>query len=131
MGAFNYVSGAGQILSSPCATATGLYPMGRLLQPLLLLLATATDKALARHVQYLKTENQILRARLPKRLVVTPRERQRLLRFGRPLGPAIRHLITIVTPRTFLRWLHGESSSAIARPGETRGGPGLRRISAT
>jgi hypothetical protein len=35
---------------------------------------------------------------LPKRIVATARERQRLLRFGRPVGPAINELITIVTP---------------------------------
>jgi putative transposase len=74
--------------------------MGRLLQPLRLLLATATDKALARQVQFLQPENHILRSKLPKRISVTPRERQRLLRFGKPLGAALRHLITIVSPRT-------------------------------
>jgi putative transposase len=55
---------------------------------LMLLLAKATDRELARMVSYLKEENRILRARLPERINVTPKERQRLLRFGRKLGKA-------------------------------------------
>jgi putative transposase len=63
-----------------------------LFRSLLTLLATATDRALARQVQYLKAENDILRSKLPKRLTVTAQERQRLLKFGRPLGKAIKSL---------------------------------------
>jgi putative transposase len=84
--------------------------MKSLWQSLLMLLAQATDRELARVVQYLKVENEILRGKLPARVRVTPRERQRLLRFGKPLGAAIRQVISIVSPRTFLRWLRGESS---------------------
>jgi putative transposase len=79
--------------------------MKALFQSLLLLLASATDRALARYVEYLKTENRILRDKLPQRITVTPRERQRLLKFGKPLGSAIKELITIVSPRTFARWI--------------------------
>jgi putative transposase len=79
--------------------------MRRLFQSLLLLIAKATDKQLAKHVQYLKAENEIFRARLPERIVVTPKERNRLLKFGRSLGNAINDLVSIVSPRTFLRWL--------------------------
>src|SRR5262245_24277725 len=68
------------------------------------LLANATHRELARQVRYLKAENQILRDRLPQRIRVTPAERRRLLCFGKPLGTAIRELITIVSPRTFSRW---------------------------
>jgi len=64
--------------------------MAKLFQPLLLLLARVTDPELARMVQYLKVESEILRSRLPKCALVTPKERQRLLRFGKPLGSAIR-----------------------------------------
>jgi putative transposase len=74
-------------------------------QALMLVLAQATEKELAAQVQYLKAENQILRARLPKRIIVTPVERRRLLKLGRPLGAAINALITIVTPGTFVRWI--------------------------
>lgn len=74
-------------------------------------LATATDWELARQIQYLKVENRILRDKLPKRITVTALERQRLLKFGKPLGAAIRALITIVSPCTFTRWLNGESDT--------------------
>ena len=79
--------------------------MTKLLQALLLVLARATDRELARQVQYLKVENRILRNRLPKRFSVRPEERARLIKFGKPVGSALKHLITIVSPRTFARWL--------------------------
>ena len=43
--------------------------------PLLYFLANATRQELARQVHYLKTENQVLRARLPKTIRTTPDER--------------------------------------------------------
>jgi putative transposase len=48
---------------------------------------------------------------LPKRISVTPEERRRLLKFGIPVGPAIKDLITIVSPRTFARWVSGETKA--------------------
>jgi putative transposase len=86
--------------------------MTRLFNGLLALLALATDRELARQVQYLKVENGILRGKLPGRAHVTAQEKERLLKFGAPLGGAIRQLISIVSPRTFLRWLHGECRPA-------------------
>lgn len=86
--------------------------MSKLFHSFLLLLAPATDRALAKQVQYLKEENGILRARLPKRITVSAPERQRLLKFGRAVGTAIKELITIVSPRTFLRWANGETRAA-------------------
>lgn len=77
-----------------------------------LMLAKATDRELARQIHYLKTENRILRDKLPKRITVTAQERQRLLKYGKPLGAAIHALITIVSPRTFTRWLNGETTPA-------------------
>ena len=94
--------------------------MPRFIQPLLLLLARLTDRQLAGVVQYLKAENEILRSKLPKRIKVTPRERQRLLRFGRPIGTAIKDVITIVSPRTFARWLKAEEPGARPRRGPGR-----------
>ena len=69
------------------------------------MIAGATQDELARQVRYLKVENETLRSKLPARIVVTPKERQRLLKFGVKLGKAIRQLVTIVTPNTFLRWI--------------------------
>jgi len=51
-------------------------------------------------VDYLKTENRILRARLPKKIDTTAAERAKLLKAGKPLGSKIKDLVTIVTPRT-------------------------------
>ena len=79
--------------------------MFKVYQRLLLVLAQATEKELTAQVRYLKAENQILRARLPKRILVTPVERRRLLKLCRALGAAINRLITIVTPGTFVRWI--------------------------
>jgi hypothetical protein len=45
--------------------------MLRLFRPLFLLLAQATDRQLARIVEYLKVENRLLRDQLPTRLRVT------------------------------------------------------------
>jgi putative transposase len=98
--------------------------MLRLFRPLFLLLSHATDRQLARMVEYLKAENRLLRDRLPKRLRVTVPERRRLVKLGRPLGSAMRHLVTIVTPRTFSRWLKGErqrpTSKRQRKPGRPR-----------
>jgi putative transposase len=79
-------------------------------------LASATDRELACHVQYLKVENRILRSKLPKRISVTPQEKKRLLKFGKPLGKAITDVLTIVTPKTFQRWLQGEHRGTKQKP---------------
>ncbi len=62
--------------------------MTSVFQSLLLVIAGATQKELARQVQYLKVENQILRSRMPKRIIVTPKERTRLVNFSQMLGRA-------------------------------------------
>lgn len=77
----------------------------KLFHPFLALIASATEHELAKYVQYLKEENKILRARMPgKQIHTKPAERERLLKYGRPLGRAIEELITIVSPATFYRW---------------------------
>lgn len=102
-------------------------------QSCFVMLAAATDRELARQVQYLKTENRILRDRLPQRITVTTQERQRLLKYGKPLGAAIRELVTIVSPRTFTRWLHAETTAAkrckpAARTGRPRTPQDIRTL---
>jgi hypothetical protein len=77
---------------------------------------------LAQQLEYLRAENAILRARLPKRITVTPHERNGLLRCGAPLGRAINGLITIVTPRTFARWLQKEKKTERKRNPKEPGG---------
>jgi putative transposase len=76
--------------------------------PLLALIASATDKELAKYIQFLKEENKILRARLPQQVHTRPDERERLIKFGKVIGRAIEELITIVSPATFYRWLREE-----------------------
>ena len=83
--------------------------MTNIFQSLLLVIAGATQKELARQVKYLKVENEILRSRLPKRIVVTPKERNRLIKFAQHLGgKAIRQLVSIVAPSTLLDWIRAE-----------------------
>jgi putative transposase len=72
------------------------------------MIASATDRELAKQVQYLKEENKILRARIPGQIHTKAAERERLIKFGKVVGKAIEELITIVTPSTFARWLQQE-----------------------
>jgi putative transposase len=96
--------------------------MRPLVNRLLLILATATDRELARHVKFLKVENEILRNKLPARITITPKERRRLVKFGAKLGKALRELVTIVHPTTFLRWLRVD-----ARQGKRRNDQSAKR----
>ncbi|WP_425619061.1 integrase core domain-containing protein [Anatilimnocola sp. NA78] len=83
--------------------------MVNIFQSLLLVIAGATQKELARQVKYLKVENQILRSRLPQRIVCTPKERVRLIKFAQKLGgKVLRQLTTIVAPETLLGWIRAE-----------------------
>ena len=82
--------------------------MAKLFHPLLTLIASGTDRELAKYVQFLKEENKILRARIPGEIHTRPDERQRLLLFGKALGRAIEELITIVSVSTFYRWCRDE-----------------------
>lgn len=83
--------------------------MASIFQSLLFVIARATQRELARQVRYLKVENEVLRAKLPERITVAPKERQRLLKFGAKPGKAIHQIVTIVTPGTFLRWIREEN----------------------
>ncbi len=89
--------------------------MFRLAQKLLLYLAAASDRDLICQIEYLKAENEILRSKLPKRITVTRGERLRLLTLGKAVGAAIKHLVSIVTPHTFARWLSKETAPAKAK----------------
>lgn len=84
--------------------------MARYFHPLLALIASATDRELAKYVEYLKYENKILRARLPKQIHTTTEERNTLLKYGKAVGKAIHQLITIVSPATFTRWLRDDAA---------------------
>jgi putative transposase len=79
--------------------------MKNLYHRLLLLIAGATQKELASQVRYLKIENEILRSKLPRRVSVTEKERNKLVKFGSKLGKALGQLVTIVHPDTLRRWI--------------------------
>ena len=66
--------------------------MKNLYHRLLLLIAGATQKELATDVRYLKTENQVLRSKLSKRVLITEKERAKLVKFGSQLGGALNEL---------------------------------------
>jgi putative transposase len=96
--------------------------MLRLLQPLFALLTSASDRELARMVEYLKAENRVLRDKLPRRITVTPTERARLVKLGRALGKSLKDLITIVSPRTFARWVAGAGDTRATRTAPRKAG---------
>jgi len=68
-------------------------------------IAAATEQDLAKYLEYLKTENEILRSKLGQRVSLTRGERNRLVLLGVACGAAIRGLLTIVTYPTFRRWV--------------------------
>jgi putative transposase len=99
-----------------------LIPMARLFHPLLHLIARAAEHELAQMIDYLKTENRVQRARLPKKIETTPAERAQLIKAGKPLGPKIKELISIVTPGTFARWVRADEDPK-RKPSAKRGRP--------
>ena len=108
--------------------------MNSILHPIFALLASVTRQELARQVAYLKEENKTLRARLPERLVATPQEKRRLLKFGRKLGVQLRDLISIVSYQTFVRWIrekeaaHAEKNASARKPGRPRTSDEIREL---
>jgi len=96
--------------------------MKNLYHRLLLLIAGSTQKQLASQIRYLKIENEILRSKLPSRVYVTDRERNRLVKFGSKLGKALNELVTIVHPDTLRRWIR-EAKKVRRRKPAKRGRP--------
>ena len=89
--------------------------------PFLFFLARCTENELRRQVELLKSENEMLRRRVPRQRIFLKREeRERLLKLGTAIGPGAYKLITIVHPRTYQRWLRkknlGEKPKKMGRP---------------
>lgn len=79
--------------------------MSNWFSPLLFVLAGSTEQQLRRQIEFLKAENEILRAHIPKqRLFLKNEERERLLKLGDSVGKGVLQIITIVSPRTYQRW---------------------------
>ena len=85
------------------------------MHPLLEIIAGATEPELAKYIEYLKVENQILRDRLPKKIDTTEAEREKLLKVGKHLGGKIKQLVSIVSPRTFQRWVQADAEARAAK----------------
>lgn len=96
-------------------------------------LAGSTQADLRRQIQYLKAENEVLRSKIEGPVRVTPGERSRLIRLAKPLGLAIKALVTIVTPQTFLRWIRDSDKGRPKRktgrkPGRPKSPEQVRRL---
>lgn len=83
--------------------------------PKMLALGRSDHDQLIAQIQYLTIENQILRSKLPKRVTLTPKERRRLIRFGKDVGDELRHLISLVQFSTFQKWLRVHPSTRSRR----------------
>ena len=95
-------------------------PIPRMLQPLILTLARATDRQLARTIEYMKAENQLLRSRIDGPIRLKPQERRILLKYGLPLGAELKKIISIVRYETFRKWARAKPES---RPRAKVGSP--------
>lgn len=90
---------------------------------LLNVLSEISHSDLKRQLEFLKAENTILRQHcLHRHIILTLPERQKLLKYGLPLGGKIKHLITIVHYSTFRRWIQEsqQPKASIARRGRPR-----------
>jgi putative transposase len=103
--------------------------MKGLFQRLLLYLATGSAQESVKQLLFAKVQLEIMRSKLPRQIALTPQERTRLLKFGKPLGAKVKELITIVSPRTFARWLSAERERRQpAAPGRPRKPEEIRQL---
>jgi len=81
---------------------------GCIFQEFLALLGRVVHSDLIRQMEYLKVENEILRAKCPKRITTSPVEKRRLIRYGLACRGKIKGIISIVSYSTFRRWVNGD-----------------------
>lgn len=103
----------------------------RLFRRLHAVLAGCSQSELRAQIEFLKAEITVLRSHLPGgQIRTTSSERRLLVRLGLAVGPAIRELLTIVSPATFRRWvMKGRSEPSRATRG-ARGRSGRPRTAA-
>ena len=97
--------------------------MPRLLEPLWLIFLSLTNKRAAEIIECQREQLLIYRSKQTKRMTLSAREKNRLMKYGAKLGPAIKHVITIVSPRTFSRWMRDASKPAGTTPTRKPGRP--------
>ncbi len=82
-------------------------------QELMMLIGKIVHGRLVREIEYLRVENQILRAKAGKRISLTDSEKRRLIKFALPLGGDIRDIISIVSYSSLRRWIREKSGKKI------------------
>ena len=81
----------------------------RWLMALLMLLKEAWSTRRDAHIRFLKLQVEMLHSRLPgNRAILSPVERQRLMKIGAEMGHAIEHTLGIASIKTYRRWLREE-----------------------
>jgi len=99
-----------------------LYHRSSGIQRLFALIGRLSHGELVAQIEYLKTENQILRGKLGRRVTTTPGEKARIVKFGLAVGGKIRDLISIADYTTFRRWVKIVIEGKIKTPAK-RGRP--------
>ena len=79
-GATDHIARYNECVTASKFTTYDNTTMSKIFHPLLALIASATDRELAKYIEYLKHENKILRERLPRQVHTTTEERKTLLR---------------------------------------------------
>src|SRR5688572_9987996 len=77
-----------------------------LFQPLLMLVAGTSTSDLIHQLELLKAENQMLRRRLPRRLVLTEQEKRLIVKLGQRVGAGVKALLTVCAYPTFRNWVN-------------------------
>src|SRR3954469_15505039 len=88
-----------------------------LFQPLLMLLARSTDSQLARQVEFLHAENQMLRRRVTKRVRLSGQEKALLVKLGQAIGGrAVKVLLSVVAYSTYRHYVGQVDPSLAGTP---------------
>ena len=103
--------------------------MSRLFQPLYFFLATCREKELVQQLEFQRAEMRMLRKRIPqKRIFLEPEEKKELLNLSEPIGSGLKHVISIVSYGTLLRWRREASGKKPKKMGRPRTLESLRDL---